>query len=395
MLKGSLARALSTTIDRLRLSKHSHWVIAAIVAVPAGVFGALMLFLSARGPLPTPIANFSAPFVFGRFNVPADNPLTEEAFQLGRRLFYDPMLSGPNDTSCASCHLQALAFTDGLAKSVGTGAQELDVSSMSLANLLWGPRRFFWNGRAISLEEQALMPIQNSMEMDQSLDDLVVELRGSKEYRDQFRQAYGDISEENIAKALATFMRLLISTDSKYDRYLRGELKLSAIEEHGRKLFMAHPDVKVSQKGGNCIDCHSQFLTSGFAEALDGFSNNGLDENENLPPGLADSTGDSADKGKFKVPTLRNIAVTAPYMHDGRFEDLQEVMAHYNHGIKLSHTLSPLILEASNRKIDEETSVGLSLSDGEVEAIIAFLHTLTDQSFLTNPRFSDPKESVQ
>lgn len=395
MSKGSLAQALSIITSWPLWTKYSRRIIAIALAVPVGAAGVLYLFLGATGPTSTPIAEFSAPFVYGRFSVPEENPLTEEAFQLGRRLFYDPILSGSNDTSCATCHRHELAFTDGLPRSIGTGEQELDFSSMSLVNLLWGPRRFFWNGRALSLEEQSLMPIQNAKEMDQSLDELLEELRGSEEYRKRFRVAYGDITEQNIAKALATFMRLLISADSKYDRYLRGEAKLSPLEEHGRKLFMAHPDVKVSQKGGNCIDCHSQFLTSGFADVLDGFTNNGLDHEISLPQGLGDITKNPADKGKFKVPTLRNIAITAPYMHDGRFDSLEDVMMHYNHGIKISSTLSPLILEASNRSIDAKESVGLSLSEDEVEAIIAFLHTLTDEGFLSNARFSDPLKGEQ
>ena len=317
--------------------------VAALVAAAGWVVWERM-----RAPVATPIADFSAPFVYGRFSVPPDNPLTEEAFALGRHLFYDPMLSGNNEVSCATCHVQALAFTDGRAKSPTLSGGELDFSSMSLANLLWGQEKFFWDGRATSLEEQALMPIQHPDEMGQDIGALMAELQASAKYRKMFRKAYGGISAENTAKALATFMRMLISSESKYDKYLRGEVRLTAQEEHGRKLFMAHPDTKISLRGGNCIDCHSQFLTSGFRDALDGFSNNGLDPDETLPPGLMAVTGNPAHKGFFKVPTLRNIAVTAPYMHDGRFETLEEVMEHYNDGVVVSDTLSPLILEADN-----------------------------------------------
>ncbi|MGI9364178.1 MAG: cytochrome-c peroxidase, partial [Rhizobiaceae bacterium] len=264
--------------------------------------------------------------------------------------------------------------------------------SMSLVNLLWGQERFFWDGRATSLEEQALMPIVNPEEMDQDLDELIGELNESPKYRKMFAKAYGGISADAVAKGLATFMRLLISEDSKYDRYLRGEASLTNEEEHGRKLFMAHPDVKASLRGGNCIDCHSQFLTSGFRDAFDGFSNNGLDDDNSLKNGLMGATGDPSHKGHFKVPTLRNIAVTGPYMHDGRFETLQDVMQHYNHGIKISETLSPLIMEADNQTAAPSQATGLQLNDEEVEAIIAFLQTLTDHSFLANPDFSDPFE---
>ena len=324
-------------------------------------------------------------------STPADNPLTQEAVQLGRRLFYDKRLSGDNTVSCSTCHLQHLAFTDGRARSVGVSGKMLEFNSMSLANLMWGSPHFFWNGRADSLEEQALIPIQHPDEMAQNLDELVDELEADEVYPGLFRSAYGKISAENIARALASFERTLISADSKYDRYLRGELKLDAEEELGRKLFMAHPDAKVSQRGGNCIDCHSQFLTSGFNAQFDGFSNNGLDTEAMLKPGLQAVTGQAADRGKFKVPTLRNIALTAPYMHDGRFSTLEQVLNHYNEGISVSDTLSPLIMEADNQQQDAVTiRVSLNLKEEEQHAIIAFLHALTDQNLITEEKFSNP-----
>ena len=355
------------------------------------LIGAVYWFARHIEPEPTPLQGFSAPFVFGNFRVPVDNPLTQEAVQLGRRLFYDERLSGDNTVSCSTCHLQHLAFTDGRARSVGVSGKMLEFNSMSLANLMWGSQHFFWNGRADSLEEQALIPIQHPDEMAQSLDELVDELEADEVYPGLFRSAYGKISAENIARALASFERTLISADSKYDRHLRGELKLDAEEELGRRLFMAHPDVKVSQRGGNCIDCHSQFLTSGFKAKFDGFSNNGLDTEATLEPGLQAVTGQAADRGKFRVPTLRNIALTAPYMHDGRFSTLEQVLNHYNEGISVSDTLSPLILEADNQPLDAvPTRVSLNLTEEEQHAIIAFLHTLTDQSFIAEEKFSNP-----
>jgi cytochrome c peroxidase len=339
----------------------------------------------------TPIRNFSAPFVYGHFRVPGDNPLTEEGVQLGRMLFYDPRLSGDNTVSCSSCHLQHLAFTDGKVRAIGVSGKSLAFNSMSLANLIWGPQHFFWNGRAGSLEQQALIPIQNPDEMNQDLDELVEELSADDAYPALFKRAYGRISPENIAKAIASFERTLVSADSKYDRFLRGEIKLSNEEERGRKLFMAHPDVKVSLRGANCIDCHSQFLTSGFNTLYDGFSNNGLDEEASMQPGLQEVTGEPSDRGKFKVPTLRNIALTAPYMHDGRFATLEQVLDHYNQGVNVSSTLSPLILEADNRPIqDDATTASLHLTEDEKRAIIAFLHTLTDERFIGAEQFSNP-----
>ncbi len=363
------------------------------IYVLAGVVLAAATFwlLLPSTPDPTPIRNFTAPFVFGHFRVPEDNALTEEGVQLGRMLFYDPRLSGNNMMSCSTCHMQHLAFTDGKARAIGVSGEPLEFNSMSLANLMWGPQHFFWSGRTDSLEQQVLIPIQNPDEMNQDLDELVEELSADSAYPALFEQAYGGISPENIARAIASFERTLVSADSRYDRFLRGEIKLSAEEEKGRKLFMAHPDVKVSLRGANCIDCHSQFLTSGFKTLYDGFSNNGLDSEASLQPGLQEVTGEPSDRGRFKVSTLRNIALTAPYMHDGRFATLEQVLDHYNEGISVSSSLSPLILEADNRQADDGASqTSLHLSEEEKRAVIAFLHTLTDEKFISAEEFSNP-----
>jgi cytochrome c peroxidase len=338
----------------------------------------------------TPLPGFSAPFVFGRFQVPADNPLTKESVDLGRRLFYDPRLSGSGTVSCSTCHLQRLAFTDGRVGSVGVSGKRLAFNSMSLANLMWGPQHFFWDGRAPTLEEQSLAPIRHPDEMAQDPERLVDVLSGDAVYRSMFEAAYGEISLPAVTRALASFVRTLISSNSRYDEFLRGETSLTPEEELGRKLFMAHPDVKVSLRGANCIDCHSQFVTAGFSTGYDGFANNGLDEEEDLPPGLQAVTGKPAHRGLFKVPSLRNVALTAPYMHDGRFRTLEEVLDHYDSGIKRSSTLSPLIVEASNRGSAAGAPISLHLAPAEKAAVIAFLHTLTDQDFVTAERFSDP-----
>ena len=338
----------------------------------------------------THLVEFTAPFVFGRFTVPENNPLTQESVLLGRRLFYDPILSSNNKVSCATCHKQALAFTDGLKTSVGVSGTPLAFNAMSLVNLMWGPRHFFWDGRVSSLEEQAIHPITHVDEMAHNIEALIVDLNNDETYNKLFKQAFGNVSQQNIAKALANFQRTLISANSRYDQYLRGEISLTANEEQGRKLFMAHPDTKVVLRGGNCIDCHSQFLTSGFGTAFDGFSNNGLDDDQTLQPGLFTLTQNEAHRGLFKAPTLRNIAVTSPYMHDGRFATLQEVLAHYNGGIKRSKTLSPLIIEADNIAKTQNDHISLNLNDNEITAIIAFLHTLTDEKFLANHAFSNP-----
>jgi cytochrome c peroxidase len=318
----------------------------------------------ARHGEPTPLPDFSAPFVFGRFEVPADNPLTQESVELGRLLFYDRRLSGNNTASCSTCHQQRLAFTDGRQTGIGVSGQPLAFNSMSLANLMWGPKHFFWDGRAPTLEAQVRVPIEHPDEMAEDMDRLVAELGADERYRSLFNAAYGEISAAAISRALASFLRTLISSNSRYDQFLRGEIELNAQEELGRKLFMAHPDV--------------------------GFSNNGLDDEEQLKPGLQSVTRDPAHRGMFKVPTLRNIALTAPYMHDGRFATLEEVLHHYNGGIRKSSTLSPLIAEATNRDSEALEEISLHLSEAEQAAIIAFLNTLTDNDFVTAERFSDP-----
>jgi cytochrome c peroxidase len=371
-------------VFRLRVDVATASLIAALLAALAT--GGC----SKRRPAATPLNDFSAPFVFGRFQVPADNPLTVEAVELGRRLFYDPRLSANGKVSCSTCHIQRLAFTDGRTTGVGVSGRPLAFNSMSLANLLWGPQHFFWNGRAATLEAQALVPLQHADEMAQDLGRLVAQLSADARYRKLFQTAYGEISPSAITRALASFERTLISSNSRYDQFLRGEITLDAQEELGRKLFMAHPDVKVSLRGANCIDCHSQFLTGGSSARYDGFSNNGLDDEAHLQPGLQAVTGNPAHRGLFKVPSLRNIALTAPYMHDGRFDTLEEVLDHYDSGVKNSSTLSALIVEADNRGAAAAGRISLHLTAGEKAAIIAFLHTLTDQEFVTAERFSDP-----
>jgi cytochrome c peroxidase len=371
-------------VFRLRLVVVAAALIAALLATMATAA------FSKQRRVATPLTGFSAPFVFGRFNVPADNPLTVESVEVGRRLFYDPRLSANGKVSCSTCHIQRLAFTDGRTTGIGVSGKPLAFNSMTLANLMWGPQHFFWNGRAATLEEQALVPLQHADEMAQDLEKLVSQLAADARYRKLFETAYGEISSAAIVRALASFERTLISSNSRYDKFLRGEITLDAQEELGRKLFMAHPDVKVSLRGANCIDCHSQFLTGGSSARYDGFSNNGLDDEAHLQFGLQGVTGKPEHRGMFKVPSLRNIALTAPYMHDGRFKTLEEVLDHYDSGIKNSSTLSAVIVEADNRGAAAEGRISLHLTAGEKAAIIAFLHTLTDQDFVTAERFSDP-----
>ena len=316
---------------------------------------------------------------------PADNPLTVEGVALGRRLFYETALSLDNTVSCASCHRQELAFTDGRARAVGVQQAESPRSAMSLANLLWEPM-LTWDGAATTLEAQARIPIEKPVEMHQSLAAGVARLQQLPAYPALFRQAFGSstITEANTLKALAQFERTLISSNSRYDRFRRGDrTALSAYEQRGLVLFGTHPDGNL--RGGNCGDCHSGDLQTNHT-----FSNNGLD----LVPadlGVGALTGQPTDNGKFRVPSLRNIALTAPYMHDGRFATLEQVLDHYNEHVVLnSPNIDPLLLNTTNDP--RQQSFTLDLTTTEKAQIVAFMRTLTDSTFIKDPRFAKPTQ---
>ena len=314
---------------------------------------------------------------------PADNPLTNEGVALGRRLFYETALSVDNTVSCGSCHRQALAFTDGLAHAVGVNQGVSQRSAMSLSNLLWEPR-LTWDGAASTLENQARVPIEKVVEMHQPLAAGVARLQQLPAYPVLFRQAFGSstITEDNTLKALAQFERTLISSGSRYDQFLAGNrTALSSYELQGLTLFNTHPNG--SLRGGNCSDCHSGPLLSNHL-----FANNGLDATF-TDLGLGAQTGLPTDNGKFRVPSLRNIALTAPYMHDGRFGTLAAVVDHYNEHVALnSPNIDPLILNATNDP--RQQSRTLDLTADEKARIVAFLRTLTDSTFTHDPRFARP-----
>lgn len=335
-----------------------------------------------------------APAYFGSFNerIPEDNPTTTKGFELGRMLFYEKKLSGDNSMSCANCHQQSKAFTDGKAFSPGIDGQVGQVSSMSLVNLLWA-EHFTWNGKMQSLEDQSTEPIRNPIEMHENFDNAINKLEEAG-YSRLFQEAFetDQITEELIGKALAQFQRALISSNSKYDQYLRGEYDPTPSEKRGEQLFFTHP-IPGQLRGGNCGDCHLGPLTSGAIDEFQGFHNNGLDNDENMDEGLMAVTGNSNDKGRFKTPSLRNIALTAPYMHDGRFQTLEEVIEHYDNGIHQSSTLDILIIEGSNENQASGERPQLFLSEQEKDDILAFLHMLTDEDFISNAQFSNPFEN--
>jgi cytochrome c peroxidase len=321
------------------------------------------------------------PHFGNQYEIPADNPMTEAGVELGRRLFYDTRLSRNDSIACATCHQPQFAFTDGKAKSLGIDGKIHARSSMSLVNLLWS-KQFFWDGRVSSLEAQALIPIQDPKEMDMPLSQLVSKLQKISDYPPRFKKAFGSakITATNLAKALAQFERTLISGNARYDQIVSGKATPSAREQEAIQLFMTHPIPEAGIRGGNCGDCHGGYLTQ-----LNTFHNNGLDK-EPLDLGLGAISGKRFDKGKMKAPSLRNIALTAPYMHDGRFKTLREVLDHYNDHIQPSPYLDPLIVEATN-EVDGQS---LLLTEAEKESIILFLNMLTDSSFINNPKFANP-----
>ncbi|MDB5087332.1 MAG: Cytochrome-c peroxidase [Mucilaginibacter sp.] len=324
------------------------------------------------------------PANFGnRINVPDDNQTTKQGVYLGRLLFYEKKLSANNTLSCASCHQQDKAFTDGKAFSEGVDHVLTTRNSMSLVNLLWA-RKFFWDGRAGSLEDQAITPMTNPHEMGQSLEISVKKISNTVTYPALFKLVYGDetITSDRICKAISQFERTLISCNSRYDQYLSNAYQPARQELNGMNLFMNGPNPEKGIRGANCAHCHGGAKT--YKEL---FHNNGLDS---IPKdaGIEALTGLAADRGRFKVPTLRNIALTAPYMHDGRFKTLNEVVDHYSDHLKESEALSTFLRGESN-DIGGKT---LHLRPEEKKDIIAFLDMLTDSTFINDPRFSDPNK---
>ena len=296
------------------------------------------------------------------------NPVTKDGFQLGRKLFYDPILSRDSSISCASCHLQATGFTHvdhdlshGIEGRIGTR------NSLALINLAWN-ESFMWDGGVNHIDMQALQPITNPDEMDSSLLEVVDKLNDIPEYRTLFYEVFNDsiITGQHTLKALSQFTISLNSYNSKYDKYIRKEdhVTFSQQELSGLELFKI-----------NCSSCHKEPLFTSTE-----FKNNGL----SIDPTLNDYgryrvTRDPLDSLKFRVPTLRNIQFTAPYMHDGRFESLREVLDHYTTGMEYSKTLAPEL----NNKIE--------LTSNQKTDLLVFLKTLSDFEFLYNKKYSFPR----
>lgn len=331
---------------------------------------------------PTPYTLIS-PSHFPEMEIPLDNPMTEEGIELGRFLFYEKKLSGDNSMSCASCHLAENAFAESLQYSVGIDGISGTRNAMPLFNLGW-KEFFFWDGRRNSLENQILDPVPNPIEMHQEWKQATDKLSTDIEYRNRFFRAFGEegIDSIKVSKAIAQFLRTIISSSSKYDVMYKYEynLPLSANENSILQSVEAEEwagyDLFKSLNGADCFHCHN-----GPLMRVEKFSNNGLD-NTFSDPGRALVTNNPNDEGKFKVPSLRNIELTAPYMHDGRFNTLDEVIEHYSSGVHMSATIDPLI-EFANQG-------GVQLDAQEKLLLKKFLLTLTDTVFINNPNFKDP-----
>lgn len=333
------------------MSRKAAILFTLLIAVAVCAFEApdIALFVAPKG-WPTPAYDFKA------------NPLSKEKIALGRMLFHDPVLSRDNTISCASCHLPNTAFTHvdhdlshGIEGRIGTR------NSPALMNLAWG-KSFMWDGAVNHLDVQALAPIENHAEMDESLAHVVKKLQAKPEYAAMYKAAFGStaITGEHTLKALSQFMLTFVSADSKYDKVVRGETAFNEWESKGYALFKT-----------NCASCHKEPLFTN-----DGFENNGLEVDTTLNDfGRIRLTHRVADSLKFKVPTLRNVEVSYPYMHDGRFKNLQMVLFHYSSDIHQSPTLAAQLRN------------GIVLSEDDKRNLIAFLKTLTDETFLHNPAF--------
>lgn len=334
-------------------------------------------------------------------STPAGNPITNEGATLGRVLFYDKQLSANHTVSCASCHVQQAGFADPRRLSVGfaggqTGRNSMNFGNMRFSNIQGHEPGFFWDERAATLEDQALMPIQDEVEMGMTLAKLEERVAGLAYYSSLFEAAFGSplVSSDRIAKALAQFMRAMVTMDSAFDRaagesddYSMPFTAFTDLENLGKSLFIDGVDGILEHA---CAHCHvpptfNMTKAENIGLAMK-YKDQGLGA-RNLP---TNDVFTPSNDGKFKAPSLRNIELTAPYMHDGRFATLQEVIDHYSDSVHLHENLTLAFAgqESAN------SPAGLKFTARQKAGLVAFLKTLTDQKFVTDPRFSDPFERV-
>ena len=302
------------------------------------------------------------PYGFPDMNIPSNNPMTVEGVAIGKKLFNDPILSFDNSQSCSSCHLQTAGFSDTNQFSTGIDGVFGDRNASTIVNPGWNNFNF-WDGRVTSLEEQAFEPITNPLEMHDTWSNVENKLNADDEYPILFKNAFNIdyIDSNHVVMAIAQFERTLFSANSKFDKFYREEGTLTTSEINGYAIF--------NSEKGDCFHCHGTAL---FTDNL--FHNNGLDVEPFLDLGLGIITENAIDNGKFKTPSLRNIKVSSPYMHDGRFETLEEVIDHYDSGGHFSSTIDPLM---------KKLGIGLNLTNQEKSDLIDFLKTLTDYDYIT------------
>ncbi len=299
--------------------------------------------------------------------IPVDNPQTVEGIVLGKKLFFDPILSANQTQACAGCHAPENAFTDTDRFSDGINGVLGIRNSMPLFNLAWNyDEKFFWDGKSFSLEQQAFLPVVDINEMGDTWQNVEQKLQNHSEYPELFNQAFGSsqIDSTLVTKAIAQFERTLISANSKFDKFLLGETSLTPEEQNGFNVFM-------DENRGDCFHCHGSENNPLWTDNL--FHNNGLDS-EFSDLGLGAITGDPADNGKFKSPSLRNLAFTAPYMHDGRFATLEDIINHYSEGLQNSPTIDPLMKKVAQG--------GVQLTEKDKADLKAFLLSLSDFEFI-------------
>ena len=301
-------------------------------------------------------------------NTPQDNITTNDGATLGRVLFYDKKLSINNATSCASCHKQELAFSDDTAFSPGFEGKLSSRNSMAIVNPRFSTT-LMWDGANMTLEEQALTPIQHQSEMGlEDLDDLVTKLQAIDYYPPLFEKAFGtsEITVELVAKGLAQFMRSLQCSQSKYDQGVNSDFEnFTSLQKMGKDLF--------ESPANGCSNCHRSINFYYGSE-----SNIGL---------TMDYTDEGKGNGQFRIPSVRNVALTGPYMHDGSLETLEDVVDHYNDGVQ-PHPFLDWRLKDNNGEPKK-----LNLSDLEKKALVEFLKTLTDENFISDEKWSDPFKS--
>lgn len=327
----------------------------------------------------------TTPNIQQQINTPANNPITNWGATLGRVLFYDKSLSINKTISCASCHKQENAFSDVLALSKGFNGGLTGRNSMALTDAKYYPNgRFFWDERANTLEAQVLLPIQDHIEMGMNLDTLVNRLRNTAHYPVLFQNAFGNtaITNNSISLSLAQFVRSIVSYNSKYDS---GRVTIAVNQNPGATSFN---NFTVAENRGKEIFFNPQLSSCAGCHGTETFSatraeNNGLDLMVN-DRGVGAVINNRNLEGAFKVGSLRNIALTAPYMHDGRFTTLEQVVEHYSTGVKASPTLSPML------RVPGGSPRNLNLSSADKAALVAFLKTLTDRSIATDAKYSNP-----